>query len=484
MHSSLDLMVVLSVSFFLLVSSSLTGTYIAYPLCLSLILFIVVLQRRGFAVRALLKMGLAGARQSIPVVNVLLLVGVVAGVWMAAGTVPALVYYGTGLISPRFFVLWAFVLTGFVSVLMGTSFGAVGTLGIALMVMARSSEVEVNPVAGAIIAGAFVGDRCSPMSSSAHLVAAITHTSIYQNLRNMLVSSRWPLLLSLIFYTLLSFTHPVLLSANSITAELPKVFNLSPVVLMPAGVVLLLAVLRVDVKLAMVASIGVGVAIAHHVQNYDFPTIINFALFGFRLEEESPILQSILMGGGLLPMAKATLVVLISTAFSGIFSGSKTLSFLDRWLQHIRTQRQLGRATVWVSVLANLFGCTQTIGILLTEQVMRPHYQIYWQIHWQLHEQASLPSGGQHQASEVNAANQQLALALEDSAVVTAPLIPWNIAGLIPATILMVGPGFIPYLMYLLLLPLFMLLRVRSPICCQSTSSLFFNFLFSRFKLL
>ena len=216
-------------------------------------------------------------------------------------------------------MLWAFVLTGFVSVLMGTSFGAVGTLGIALMVMARSSEVEVNPVAGAIIAGAFVGDRCSPMSSSAHLVAAITHTSIYQNLRNMLVSSRWPLLLSLIFYTLLSFTHPVLLSANSITAELPKVFNLSPVVLMPAGVVLLLAVLRVDVKLAMVASIGVGVAIAHHVQNYDFPTIINFALFGFRLEEESPILQSILMGGGLLPMAKATLVVLISTAFSGIF---------------------------------------------------------------------------------------------------------------------------------------------------------------------
>ena len=490
-NNNLDLIFVLLVSFALLVTSALTGTFIAYALLASLALFIGVLRRRGFALPALLQMGLVGARQSLPVVNVLLLISIITAVWMAAGTVPAIVYYGTGLISPRFFILWAFLLTGLLSTLIGTSFGAVGTLGIALMVMARSSNVDVNPVAGAIIAGAFVGDRCSPMSSSAHLVAAITHTSLYSNLRNMVISSLWPLFLSLIFYSILSYFHPVQLSANPITAELPKFFDLSPIVLLPAGAVLLLVLLRVNVKLAMSASIGVGIAIAHHFQHYPFLTLIRFSLFGYHLDRPSE-LQSILLGGGLLPVAKAMIVVLLSTAFAGIFSGSRALSFVDSWFKHIRTQRQLGCATVLISILSNLFGCTQTIAILLTGQIMQPHYKSYWEkpTHPALRApfQRGFLSAGrnrtlakrsplttqpkvnplwrgagvslQRDAGRAdNLANQQLALALEDTAVVIAPFVPWNIAGLIPATVLMVGPGFIPYMAYLLLLPIFVILR-------------------------
>ena len=173
-----DLIAVLFISFGLLVISALTQTFIAYPLMVALGLFTAVLIRRGFSLSSLFTMAIAGARLALPVVYVLLLIGILTAVWMAAGTVPALVYYGTGLISARFFILWAFLLTSIVSVLMGTSFGTVGTLGIALMMIARSSHIEINPVAGAIIAGAFVGDRCSPMSSSAHLVTSITHTSL------------------------------------------------------------------------------------------------------------------------------------------------------------------------------------------------------------------------------------------------------------------------------------------------------------------
>jgi Na+:H+ antiporter, NhaC family len=443
-NPSLSLIVVLFISFALLVTSALTETFIAYPLLASLILLISTLNRQGFALSALLKMGFTGARQALPVVHVLLLIGMITAIWMAAGTVPALVYYGTGLISPRFFILWAFVLMGLISTLLGTSFGAVGTLGMALMVMARSTNVDVNPVAGAIIAGAFVGDRCSPMSSSAHLVAAVTDTSLHNNLRNMAHSSRWPLFFSLMFYTGLSFLYPVQLSANPVTADLPAVFNLSPIVLLPAGAVLLLALLRVPVKLAMGVSIGLGVAIAHSIQQYPLLTLIRFSLLGYQLNESAaPGLQAIMVGGGLLPMAKATLVVFLSTAFAGIFAGTRSLSFVDSWLKHIRTQRQLGRATVLISLLANVFGCTQTIAILLTGQIMRPHYKIYSETDHSIDaEQAA------------KQADQQLALALEDTAVVIAPCIPWNIAGLIPATILTVGPGFIPYMLYLLLLPL------------------------------
>ena len=293
----------------------------------------------------------------------------------------------------------------------------------------------INPVAGAIIAGAFLGDRCSPMSSSAHLVAGITHTSLYTNLRNMIISSLLPLTISVAFYTALALFYPVTLTASPITAELPSAFNLAPVTLLPAIAMLLLAILKVDVKLAMLVSIGTGCAIARTLQHHSFHSILQFILFGYRHPQSTP-LSAILLGGGLLPMAKSTFVVLISTAFAGIFAGSQALSFLNNWLSRARSRQQLTRSTLIVSVLANMFGCTQTIAIVLTEQVMKSHY-------------ASLPSSQPEKSS-----NEQLALDIENTAVVIAPLIPWNIASLIPTTVLAVGPGFIPYAIYLLLLPL------------------------------
>jgi NhaC family Na+:H+ antiporter len=438
--NNLDLIAVLLISFSLLLVCAFTATFIAYPLLISLTLFAIALIWRGFAVKELLHMAWAGARRSLPVVAVLLLIGMITAVWVAAGTVPALVYYGVGLISGRFFVLWAFLLTGALSVLIGTSFGAVGTIGIALMVLARGSGVEPNPVAGAIIAGAFVGDRCSLMSSSAHLVASVTHTSIYNNIQNMVRSSRWPLAITLILYAALSLLHPVTLSNRSLTTELQSAFDLSWIVLLPAAAVFALALLKVNVKLAMLVSLGLGWAIAHHVQHYSFLDLAQFTLFGYSPRHSTP-LRAILLGGGLLPMLKATLVVLISTAFAGIFTGSHTLSFVDSLLKRIQSERQLRSASVLVAAIANLFGCTQTIAIVLTGQIMRPHYRAYW-------------PDSQHGADE------RLAIALEDTAVVIAPLVPWNIAGLIPATVLAVGPGFIPYAaIYLLLLPLFFALR-------------------------
>lgn len=454
-QNNVDLIVVLLVSFGLLVTSALTSTFMGYPLLLSLLLFMVALWRRGFEITALLKMAVKGAKQALPVVQVLLLIGIITAVWMASGTVPALVYYGIQLIAPQFFILWAFLLTSAVSVLTGTSFGSVGTIGVALMVMAKSSEVPLNPVAGAIIAGAFVGDRCSPMSSSAHLVASATRTDLYANLRNMVASSLWPFALSLLFYIAISLQYPAQLAQVSVMAELPELFDLAPVVLLPAISLLLLALLRVNVKLAMLVSIGMGVAIAHSRQTYSLLSILQFSVFGYQLQQPSP-LQAILIGGGLLPMAKATLVVFTSTSFAGIFSGSHVLSFVDKWITHFckeqksdTSSRRRNLATVLVSIVANIFGCTQTIAILLTQQIMQPHFPHH---------------------DSAKSSNEPLALALEDSAVVIAPLIPWNIAGLIPATVLTVGPGFIPYAIYLFLLPAFFVLGKKHASICISLS--------------
>jgi NhaC family Na+:H+ antiporter len=412
------------------------GYFIAYPLLLSLAIFLIVLSRRGFSLKNLIAMGFTSSRKSFPVLIILLLIGIVTAVWMAAGTVPALVYYGTQLLSPRFFIFSAFMLTSFISMLIGTSFGTVSTLGVALMIMARGSDVNPNLVAGAIIAGAYFGDRCSPMSSSANLVASITKTKLYKNINNMIATAWLPLLASSLCYLLLSMTHPVRMTDSTLIPEIAKVFNVNLVVLLPALIILILSLLRVEVKLSLLASVMTSLALAMFYQRYSLLQLSKFALFGFNLEATSP-LTSIFKGGGLVSMINVSVVVIISTALAGIIAGTKVLKVVEIFMDRASSRSSLFLKTTVVGLVSAAFGCTQTIAILLTQQLVKEKY-----------EQEQLDS-------------YQLATDIENTVVVLSPLIPWNIAGLVPATVLMTNAGFIPYAFYLYLIPIFSFIQFK-----------------------
>lgn len=433
----MDILFALAVSFVLLVFSVSKGYFVAYPLFIALCILVFVLQRRGFALNRLLVLIVDGSRKSFSVLNILLLIGAVTAAWMAAGTVPAIVYYGIQLINPKLFILSAFLLTSFVSFLIGTSFGAASTIGVALMIMAKGSNVDAHLIAGAIIGGAYWGDRCSPMSSSANLIASITQTNLYQNIRNMLTTAWLPLGITCLVYLILSWFYPVQITDGSMLIELNQQFDLSWITLLPAIAILVLAAVRVEVKLAMLLSIIVSVLIALFLQHYQLAQIIRFICTGFQLEQSTPI-RSILLGGGILSMLKVSIIVLISTAISGLLSGTAALKIVERFLQSIHSRNHLFAGTTLIGTGAAAFGCTQTIAILLTQELVSKKY-----------DQAQLPA-------------DYLATDLENTVVVIAPLIPWNIAGLVPATILMTDSGFIPFACYLYLIPLCNWLLLRS----------------------
>ncbi len=256
----MDLLFFVIISFFLLVVSAVKGYFVVYPLLASMAIFIVILLNRGFPLKSLIKMAVAGSQKSFSVIAILLLIGAVMAVWMAAGTVPVLVYWGIKSIDPQYFIFWAFILTSVFSVLLGTSFGAASTIGIALTIAAKGSGVNPNTIAGAIIAGAYFGDRCSPMSSSANLIAAITRTEIYTNLKNMAVTAFYPLIVSSILYLILSLANPVEVAGSNLAFEIAKAFNLNLITLLPALTILILCVLRVEVKIAMAVSVIAGSA--------------------------------------------------------------------------------------------------------------------------------------------------------------------------------------------------------------------------------
>ncbi|MEA5463130.1 Na+/H+ antiporter NhaC family protein [Leptothoe sp. PORK10 BA2] len=427
----MDIALGLLVSFVGLLLSALYGVPLVWPLGGAIALFILIHRRRGQSLPTLLKYCWQGAKQSWPVFSILLLIGALMATWLAAGTVPALVYYGTQLINPHYFILSAFILTALVSTLIGTAFGAAGTIGLALMIMARSSGMtHLNLVAGAIIAGAYVGDRCSPLSSSAHLIATITDTPIYQNLRQMLLTSLWPLILSFLIYGIFSWFYPLEISPQSdISQHIAAAFNLHGLTLLPALLVLVLAGGRVNVKLTIILSWGAATIVAMSLQHYSPWNVLRFTLWGFQMDN-NPQLGAILLGGGLWPMGQTCAVVLLSTTLSGLLTGTRSLDWLGRQLRTAQQPRQLFTGTTLISLLSAAFGCTQTITILLTHQLVSPHYR--------------QPAYSQ----------QQVAIDLANTAVVLAPMIPWNIAGLVPATLLMVGPGFIPFAVYLYLVPL------------------------------
>jgi Na+:H+ antiporter, NhaC family len=431
----MDLLFFVIISFILLLFSAIKGYFIAYSLLGSMVIFIAILLKKGFKLKSLIRMAVAGSQKSFSVINILLLIGAVTAVWMAAGTVPILVYWGIKFISPEYFIFSAFILTSVISVITGTSFGTISTIGIALMIAASGSGVNLNMIAGAIVAGAFFGDRCSPMSSSVNLITTITQTEIYTNVKNMAVTTLYPLIVSSILYLILSFINPVKLANNNLTFEIAKAFNLNWTTLLPALIILILCILRVEVKISMAVSVIIGSLIGIFIQGYSPLEILQFTLTGFKLE--SVFNLDMMVVGGILSMVKVSIVVIISTAFAGIFAGTRTLEFIEVYLNKAQSRGDLFLGTTIIGILSAAFGCTQTIAILLTHQLVEKNYK------------------------KEGLDDYQIAVDLVNTAVVISPLIPWNVAGLVPATVLSVNSNFIPYAFYLYLVPLFNLIQVK-----------------------
>lgn len=425
----MDIAIALTVAFAGLLLAVSRGIFILWPLLATLGLLAWVYWQRGIPMTQLAhSMGL-GIRQSAGVLTILLLIGAVVASWLVAGTVPALVYYGLQAIHPQWFLLWAFGLTGLTSTLLGTSFGSAGTVGLALMIMARGADFPEAWAAGAVIAGAYVGDRCSPMSSSAHLVAAVTQTSLHRNLRLMLMTSGMPLILTSIIYGMVSLRYPLTVADNSLMANIPATFSVHPITLLPAVLLIVLTLLRRPVRLTLWLSLGVAIALALTLQSQSLQTVIETLLWGFRLPADTE-LGRILQGGGLWSMGRVCGVVLVSTALAGLLAAMGTFDRIGQGLARWPGMRGRFGGTLVASLLTSAFGCTQTIAILLTQQIVQPHYVA------------------------TRAEAEQLAVDLENSAVVIAPLVPWNIAGLVPATVLLTDARFIPCAVYLYVLPL------------------------------
>jgi len=377
-----------------------------------------------------------GVKKSFIVIKIFIIIGALTAIWRACGTVPLFIYYGTKWIIPEFFILFAFLLTCAVSFLIGTSFGTVGTIGIALMALAQSGGVSIPITAGAIISGAYFGDRCSPMSSSANLVAALTETNIYDNVKLMLRTVVLPFIASCIGFLVLSFFNPLLATDSPITAQLSEYFDLNVIVMIPAAIVILLTAFKCDIRLSMILSILSGSAIAFFLQHMSFVEILKCLLFGF-YPEGNIISTDIISGGGLLSMVSVCVIVVIASAYSGIFEETKMLHSVEEYIEKLCLKFSLFPTMILTSIVTSALCCTQVIAMLLTCQFLNPIYKKY------------------------GLEKQTLAIDMENSVSLLPCLIPWNISVAVPIVMLSASAACIPYLLFIYAVPIFYIFTRR-----------------------
>ncbi len=411
-----------------MLAALLTGHSMIYALLVGLVLFLAVGIRRGFSLKALAHMGWGSIKDSLVVIEVMAIIGFITAAWRVSGTITIFVYYGMKVITPPLFLMITFLLSCLLSYALGTSFGVAGTVGVIFMALARSGGVSPVLTAGVIMSGIYFGDRGAPVSSSANMVAGVTGTQIYDNVKLMMKTCILPFAVTLIAYGFLSFGNPISHVDEAVLRSFEEAFNLSLWSFLPAVLMLLLPLLKISVTKAMGASILSGILVAWLVQGVSLPTVLVTCITGYQADGDG--LGAILNGGGLVSMLEVVVILLISCAYSGIFNGTEMLKELQTKLNQACTR--LGRFSVMVimSLVSAALFCNQTIATLMCSDLLERPY---------------LDTGG---------SRQELAIDMENSVILIACMVPWCLGCTVPLTFMNASYSSMPYAIYMYAVPL------------------------------
>lgn len=408
------------------VASLVFGFSLIYPLLMGLVLFTALGLSKGHSFRVICAMAWTEGQTALIVIPVFLLIGAVMGLWRSSGTIGYFLYYGLTAVSPTWFVLTAFLLSAAFSFALGTSFGVVGTVGVILITLARAGGVSIPVVAGAILSGAYFGDRCSPMSSCATLVAACTNSNLYDNVRQMLKTGVLPTVLTIALYGLVSPLYPMDVGQSAVLLALREQFVFHWALVLPAVVIFALVLLRVPVKYAMALSALVAFVLSVTLQQIPWQTALSSALWGYTPTHTD--LQGILDGGGVFSMVNASAVVLITSLYAGILNHLHTLAPVEDAMHRLAQRWGVYVATTVLSLLTTMVFCNQSVMVILTAGMLKPQYQ--------------------------RLTPQDQALDIANSGVMLAGLVPWSIALTIPLAMLGTDLSAVPWSFLLYVTPI------------------------------
>ena len=369
----------------------------------------------------------SSVRSVVPAILILLLVGMLIGVWILSGTVPAMTYYGLQFLPPSFFLVAATLLCCLISLGTGTSWGTISTVGIALLGIGGGLGIPLPAVVGAIVVGAFFGDKMSPLSDTTNLAAAVTDTDLFLHIKHMLLTTVPALLISLAVFAILGFRYAsTTVDASAVElfqAALATKFVISPWMLIPPVLVIALILKKKPVLPALFIGIAAGAVLAVLAQSQTLATVFVTMNRGFVGTTGHKAVDSLLNRGGLTSMLGTTALIIAASSFGGAMRGSKVLDALVESLSgFIKNSGTLVLSTA----IANLGIVLLTGSCYVSMSVLGPVFTPLYK--------------------KLGIGTETLSRTLEDTGTVVVPLIPWSITGIFVADTL--GVPVLAYLPY------------------------------------
>ena len=394
-----------------------------WALLFGLFLFLFYGRKKGYSWKELSGACFRGASKLKNILLVFVFIGTMTALWRACGTIPMIVVYASSLIKPAIFPLLSFLLCCGISFLTGSSFASAATMGVVCATVGASMGFPAALMGGCVLSGIYFGDRCSPVSTSALLTAQVTGTDIFTNIRTMIRSAAVPFALTCLIYGLL-FRGGSSGAVMDVRAIFYRGYVLSSVLLIPAAVILLLAALRVDVKIAMGTSIVFALPMCILYQKMSIADIIRTIVSGY--EAADPQIAAMMNGGGILSMVNVALIIFIVGMYSGIFDLTGMLLGLRGAIASLAGKTTGFFALLVVSVAVACVSCNQSLTTILAAEFCGSFYD----------------------------SKEKLAGDIEDSSIVVPALIPWSIACAVPLATIGAPTASIGFAFYLMLLPL------------------------------
>lgn len=359
--------------------------------------------------------------KGMPAILILITVGAMVGTWMTSGTIPMMIYYGVQIVSPKWLLVTAFLITSLVSVATGTSWGSVATMGVALMGIASALGVNPAATAGAVIAGSYFGDKISPLSDTTNLAPLAAGSNLYEHIGHMFWTTVPATIVSLVVYAIVGLNANTAAGATSeavtnMMAQLDQMYDwniliLLPVILVLAGSLLKLPTIPVMILSTVVAGvegifmqgISVGNVLTSTVSGFNVTMITRP---GFDAANAAFEVTKLLNRGGMNGIMSTTLLVFCAFCFAGIMSRAGCLEVvLKAILSVAKTTGSLVLATVISCITMALTTGNSYLSILIPGEMFRDAYK----------------ERGLHP--------KNLSRTLEDAGTVFVPLVPWSAAG-------------------------------------------------------
>lgn len=374
--------------------------------------------------------------RAVEALIIVMIVGMLIGSWMLSGTVPAMIYYGLDLISPKFFLPTGCILCSIVSVATGSAWTSSGTIGIALMGIGAGLGINPALTAGMVVSGAYFGDKISPLSDSTNVAAAAAETDLYQHVRSMMYTTVPSLIIALILYTIIGLRHDAasvdLGTIRGIQAALSTEFNITPWLFLPPLFILFTAIKKVPAIPSLIGASAIGGAFAMIFQKASLVNVLGVYLDGFEASTGLELVDKLLNRGGVNGMMWTISLIIFALCFGGILEKAGfTEVILNRVISRfVKTVGSLVATTIVTGIACDFVLTDQYLANIIPGRML---YKIY---------------------DEMGLERYYLSRTLEDGGSLWSPMFPWNGCGAYQAATLGVATfAYFPYVFLSLINP-------------------------------